>query len=62
MSRTTGKAQRLRLFAAGNAKCPICLTPFTEGDVRRGAAVTLARARARAVAQSRRDRDVPHLP
>ena len=35
------KAKRLRLFARGNSKCPICLTPFTEQGVELGRVVTL---------------------
>ena len=41
MSRTSRVDQRLRLFAAGNDKCPICLTHFTERDVKKGEVVTL---------------------
>ena len=28
MSKKSGKEIRLGLYAAGNVKCPICLTPF----------------------------------
>lgn len=41
MSRTSRVDQRLRLFAAGNDRCPICLTHFTEMDVKKGEVVTL---------------------
>ena len=41
MSRTSRLAQRLRLFALGNDRCPICLTRFTEIDVKKGEVVTL---------------------
>ena len=41
MSRTSPQEKRLRLFEQGNTHCPICLTEFTEPDVRAGAVVTL---------------------
>ena len=40
MSRTP-QEKRLHLFGLGNDRCPICLTGFTEADVREGKAVTL---------------------
>ena len=40
MSRTPQEA-RLHLFDLGNDRCPICLTSFTESDVRDGHVVTL---------------------
>ena len=44
MSRTGPQERRLRLFKRGNTHCPICLTPFTEPDVRAGEVVTLEHA------------------
>lgn len=44
MGRASPKEQRLRLFEKGNRHCPICLTPFTEPDVRAGEVVTLEHA------------------
>lgn len=41
MSRRSPKQQRLRLFELGNNRCPICLTSFTERDVKQGTKVTL---------------------
>ena len=41
MSRTSRVSQRLQLFALGNDRCPICLTRFTELDVKKGEVVTL---------------------
>lgn len=43
MPRTRNRAKRLRLrlYKAGNDRCPICLIPFTAPDVERGEAVTL---------------------
>ena len=35
------REQRLRLYRAGNDRCPICLVPFTALEVERGEAVTL---------------------
>ena len=40
MSRTPPE-KRLHLFGLGNDRCPICLTGFTEADVREGKTVTL---------------------
>lgn len=40
MSRTP-QEKRLHLFHLGNERCPICLTSFTEADVREGKAVEL---------------------
>ena len=40
MSRTP-QEKRLHLFGLGNDRCPICLTGFTEADVREGEAVEL---------------------
>ena len=37
----SNREQRLRLYRAGNDRCPICLAPFTEPEVQRGEAVTL---------------------
>ena len=37
----SNRKQRLRLYRAGNDRCPICLAPFTEPEVERGEAVTL---------------------
>ena len=36
MGRKSGRAERLELYNRGNDKCPICLTEFTENDVRQG--------------------------
>ena len=44
MSRTSPQEKRLRLFEQGNTHCPICLTEFTEPEVRAGEAVTLEHA------------------
>ena len=44
MSRASLKELRLRFFKRGNTHCPICLTPFTESDVRAGEVVTLEHA------------------
>ena len=44
MSRISLQEKRLRFFARGNAHCPICLTRFTEPDVRAGEVVTLEHA------------------
>ena len=44
MSRTSPQEKRLRLFQQGNTHCPICLTEFTEPDVRAGQVVTLEHA------------------
>ena len=44
MSRTSLQEKRLRFFERGNTLCPICLTPFTEPDVRAGKVVTLEHA------------------
>lgn len=44
MSRTSPQEKRLRLFEQGNTHCPICLTEFTEPDVRAGEGVTLEHA------------------
>lgn len=44
MSRISLQEKRLRFFKRGNTHCPICLTPFTERDVRAGAVVTLEHA------------------
>ncbi|MDE0475910.1 MAG: hypothetical protein OXI50_15250 [Gammaproteobacteria bacterium] len=44
MSRTIPQEKRLRLFEQGNTHCPICLTEFTEPEVRAGEAVTLEHA------------------
>ena len=41
MGRLNREQQRLRLYRAGNDRCPICLAPFTEPEVERGEAVTL---------------------
>ena len=37
----SNREQRLRLYRAGNNRCPICLAAFTEPEVERGEAVTL---------------------
>ena len=37
----SNREQRLRLYRAGNSRCPICLAAFTEPEVERGEAVTL---------------------
>ena len=44
MGRTSLQEKRLRFFERGNTHCPICLTPFTEPDVRAGEVVTLEHA------------------
>ena len=44
MTRTSPQEKRLRLFEQGNTHCPICLTEFTEPDVRAGEVVTLEHA------------------
>ena len=44
MSRDSLQEKRLRFFERGNTQCPICLTPFTEPDVRAGKVVTLEHA------------------
>lgn len=44
MSRTSLRERRLRFFEQGNTHCPICLTEFTEPDVRAGEVVTLEHA------------------
>ena len=44
MSRTSLQEKRLRFFRRGNTHCPICLTEFTEPDVRAGRVVTLEHA------------------
>ena len=44
MSRISLQEKRLRFFKRGNTHCPICLTPFTERDVRAGEVVTLEHA------------------
>ncbi|MDE2875966.1 MAG: hypothetical protein OXQ93_11040 [Gemmatimonadota bacterium] len=44
MGRTSPQEKRLRLFEQGNTHCPICLTEFTESDVRAGEGVTLEHA------------------
>ena len=44
MSRTSPQEKRLRFFERGNTHCPICLTQFTEPDVRTGKVVTLEHA------------------
>lgn len=44
MSRTSPQEKRHRLFKEGNTHCPICLTEFTEPDVRAGEVVTLEHA------------------
>lgn len=49
MSRKSGPRARLGLYRAGNVKCPICLTAFTEGEVRAGATVTLEHVPPKAV-------------
>lgn len=41
MGRELPRDQRLRLFRAGNDRCPICMSPFTGRDVEQGEAVTL---------------------
>ena len=41
MGRLTGAQQRLRLYRAGNDRCPICFALFTEPEVERGETVTL---------------------
>ena len=41
MGRERIKDKRLRLFKAGNNRCPICLAPFTERAVEQGKGVTL---------------------
>ena len=41
MSRVSNREKRLRLYQAGNDRCPICLVPFTEQAVERGDGVTL---------------------
>ena len=38
--RSSLRQQRLNLFKRGNTRCPICLSPFTENDVREGRSVT----------------------
>ena len=44
MGRTSLQEKRLRFFERGHTHCPICLTPFTEPDVRAGEVVTLEHA------------------
>lgn len=44
MSRISLQQRRLRFFRRGNTLCPICLTEFTESDVRAGKIVTLEHA------------------
>ena len=41
MSRKSGERVRLGLYRAGNLKCPICLTSFTEEEAKAGETVTL---------------------
>ena len=41
MSRKSGERVRLGLYRAGNLKCPICLTSFTEDEAKAGETVTL---------------------
>lgn len=52
MSRKSGPRARLGLFRAGNDRCPICLTAFTEAETRAGATVTLEHVPAKAVGGS----------
>ena len=44
MSRISLQQRRLRFFRRGNTLCPICLTEFTESEVRAGKIVTLEHA------------------
>ena len=52
VSRKSGRQIRLDLYAAGNVKCPICLTPFTEDEGRAGETATLEHAPPKAVGGS----------
>lgn len=52
MSRKSGPRARLGLYRAGNARCPICLTPFTESEARAGTTVTLEHVPPKAVGGS----------
>ncbi len=44
MGHNRGKRLRLELFEAGNTRCPLCLTEFTEAEVEAGSVVTLEHA------------------
>ena len=52
MSRKSGPRARLGLYRAGNVKCPICLTPFMEDEVRAGVTVSLEHVPPKAVGGS----------
>ena len=52
MTKKSGKQIRLGLYAAGNVKCPICLTPFTKEEVRVGKTATLEHVPPKAVGGS----------
>ena len=44
MGKKTDRERRLSLFHMGNTQCPICLTPFSEAQVKSGRQVTLEHA------------------
>ena len=52
MSRKSGPRARLGLYRAGNVRCPICLTPFMEDEVRAGETVSLEHVPPKAVGGS----------
>ena len=52
MSRKSRKQMRLDLHRAGNVRCPICLTPFTEEDAEAGQTVTLEHVPPKAIGGS----------
>ena len=52
MSRKSGPRARIGLYRAGNVRCPICLTAFTEAEARAGATVTLEHVPPKAVGGS----------
>lgn len=57
--RSNPRQQRLNLFKRGNTRCPICLLPFAENDVRDGRSVTLEHAPPKAF---RKDFNLKSIP
>ena len=49
MSRKSSRDRRLKFYGLGNTRCPICLVPFREDEVRAGQGVTLEHAPPRTV-------------
>ncbi len=52
--RRSGSERRMSLFGRGNDACPICLTPFTKGRVKRGVDVTLEHVPPKALSSASR--------